>query len=110
MDESYFVKIHAKSRRLPDSERRRKENPLLKSIVPSWSFPTEVEAVAFAQTFQVCWVQVWHQGKVIYKNFDDSIKQWVLDYKKINRKIQKHRKKIARVKVQPSEKQYKEGT
>lgn len=53
------------------------------TLSPVWVFETEAQAVEFAKSFKACWVEVVHQGKVVYKNYNDAKPQW---YKKLTDK------------------------
>jgi len=62
---TYFVKIPAKFRRGNAASRR---------MAPVWSFSTEVEAIDFAKTFEICWVEVSVDNKVIFRNYSTDTK------------------------------------
>ena len=71
---SYFVKIPTQYRR-PSKKRVQacqgsKELALKTYLPPVWSFHTEVEAIDFVKAEKNLWLEVWFEGKVIYKNFN----------------------------------------
>ena len=63
---TYFVKPAAKFRR-SKSER----------LAPVWSFSDETQAIEFAKGFEVCWVDVVHEGKVIFSNYSLEKPKWM---------------------------------
>jgi hypothetical protein len=69
---TYFVKQPARYRR--ESKNQRKGAV---KLAPVWTFGTEAEAVAFARTFEVCYVEVIFQGKVLFRNFNLERPKWV---------------------------------
>lgn len=65
---TYFVKQPAKFRR---SKKELK-------LAPVWSFGSEVEAIEFAKSFESCYVDVIHDGKVIFRNYPHPfINKWM---------------------------------
>lgn len=65
---TFFVKIPAKFRRGVSASRR---------MSPIWSFTTEVEAIEFAKSFTICYVDVTHDGKVIFRNYSLEKPKWM---------------------------------
>ena len=61
---TYFVRIPPRFRRSKSAR-----------LAPIWTFNSEVEAIDFAKTFQVCWVEVTLDNKVIFKNY--STAKWM---------------------------------
>lgn len=70
----YQVKSPAKFRRgiVKQKEKRNKID-----ITPRWFFETEQEAIAFAKTFEICYVDVWFQGQVIFRNYSIEKPVWM---------------------------------
>ena len=62
---TYFVRIPARFRRSKKTAR----------LAPIWTFDNEVDAIDFAKTFEVCWVEVTFDNKVIFKNY--STAKWM---------------------------------
>lgn len=73
---SYIVKRSAKHSR---PSKKSLYGPKVKLQKPSrvWSFDTEAGAIVFAKEFGVCWVEVWHKGEVIFRNFSLEKPKWV---------------------------------
>lgn len=73
---SYFVKQPDKYRRESKKSKYGRHTELPK-VSPIWTFSEAPEAIEFAKSFQVCYVQVWHEGKVIFQNFAEKPAQWL---------------------------------
>lgn len=73
---SYFVKQPEKYRREPRS-RHNDRTEVKTKLPPIWTFSTEAEAIEFAKTFKACWVEVWFEGKVLFRNFPTDKPRWM---------------------------------
>lgn len=93
---SYFVKIPEKYRRHQSRRSKYGREESRVKLAPVWTFNTESEAVTFAKSFQSCWVEVWHENKVLFRNFSTDKPKWLTDYeaqviREKNEKIQQEK-------------------
>jgi len=70
---SYFVQIPSKYRNRPTRKAQHKRDADKPKLPSVWTFGTESEAIEFAKSFKSCWVEVRHEGRIIYKNYPDKV-------------------------------------
>lgn len=46
-------------------------------LAPVWTFEDEAKAIEFAKSFTVCYVDVVHEGKVIFRNYSTEKPKWM---------------------------------